>query len=466
VTSKKLNSQEQLTVARYLERYAEPLVHALDTDSLEIDSLDADLFHIFDTVIVIPIYDEAEQQIQQFLDFQKHSKTPQSTLMIWVFNAPESSIGSSSLQRTQTVFKSLLLQTQANKLVEGLYLSDAQESLQILFVDRCHDHLIPDKQGVGLARKLGMDLALNFVYQQYLKTQNWCHWIYSTDADVSLPEGYALLPAKENTTACIYPFKHIPEIGFERAMTEYEFSLHYYVESLNKAGSPYAFHTIGSLIVVSSVAYAQVRGIPKRAGAEDFYLLNKLAKLGKIESLCSPVIQVSGRPSHRVPFGTGPALVKIASQYQNDEGFRIYHPRIFTLLKCVLNSVSAIEQSNAEEDILLSHLTAKLSEPLEEKVVAEILLDLGWNKQASHLQKLKTAEAIQQAFHVWFDAFITLRFIHELRDRLYPNIALTELPGLLSKTESKSEILAKALDDEAMRGTDVDYAAWFKTLGI
>jgi hypothetical protein len=460
----KLNRQDQLTVVRYLERYAEPVIHAFDTGMFETDSLDADLFHIFDTVIVIPIYDEAEEQLQHFLDFQKHSETPRSTLMVWVFNAPESSIGSSSLQRTQTVFKSLVLKTNANKLVEGLYLSNTQASLQILFVDRCHEHLISDKQGVGLARKLGMDLALNLVYQQYVKTQKWCHWLYSTDADVSLPEGYALLPAKENTTACIYPFKHSPELGFERAITEYEFSLHYYVESLKKAGSPYAFHTIGSLIVVSSVAYAQVRGIPKRAGAEDFYLLNKLAKLGKIESLRSPIIQVSGRPSHRVPFGTGPALVKINSQYQNSEAFRIYHPRIFTLLMYVLNSVSAIEQSNAEENILLSHLTAKLPKPLEEKVVAEILLDLGWNKQAAHLQKLKTAEAIRQAFHVWFDAFITLRFIHELRDRLYPNIALTELPKFISKYTS--EISTEALNGEALRGTDFDYTAWLKTLGI
>ena len=445
----KLKPQDELTVTRYLERYAEPVAH--DIDKLDCEPLDA-----FDIVIVIPIYDETEEQLQHFLDFQKYSLHPQSTLMIWVFNAPESTQNSASLERTQNLFKYLLLLTQASRLTDNIYLSNQEQRLQILFVDRCHDHLIPDKQGVGLARKLGMDLALKLVYQQYLKTHSWCHWIYSTDADVSLPEGYGLVPAKENTTACIYPFKHSPEPGFERAMNEYEFSLHYYVESLKKAGSPYAFHTIGSLIVVSSVAYAQVRGIPKRAGAEDFYLLNKLAKLGKVECLSSPQIQVSGRPSHRVPFGTGPALVKINSQYENDENFRVYHPRIFILLTFVLSSVSEIEHCSAEEPILLSRLTVKLADSIEEKVVAEILLDLGWNKQAAHLQKLKTAETIQQAFHVWFDAFITLRFIHELRDRLYPNIVLTELPKLL----------AEVLDDEAMRGTDFDYTAWFKTLGI
>tara|TARA_R110002074_G_scaffold191149_11_gene357190 strand:- start:904 stop:2244 length:1341 start_codon:yes stop_codon:yes gene_type:complete len=446
VSAKQLNSQEELTVARYLERYAETLIHDVEYQ----------IIGSFDSVVVIPIYDEPEEQIQHFLDFHVHSKYSKITLMIWVFNAPESSIASPGLLRTQQVFKSMLEQTQANKISEGLYFSAQQKNLKILFVDRCHDHLIPDKQGVGLARKLGLDLALYFCYHQYLTTKYWCYWLYSTDADVKLPSGYGLLPPKENTTACIYPFKHLPELGFEKAMADYEFSLHYYVDSLKRAGSPYAFHTIGSLIVVSSLAYAQVRGMPKRAGAEDFYFLNKLAKLGRIDSLSSPVIQVSGRPSHRVPFGTGPALVKLNSQYEKNACFHLYHPRIFTLLSSVLSSVSEIEHSNAQDDILLSRLAVKLFDSLEKKVVSEILLDLGWQKQAAHLQHLKTAEAIQKAFHVWFDAFITLRFIHELRDRLYPNIVLTDLP----------EHLAESLNDEVMRGTDFDYTAWFKTLGI
>tara|TARA_R110001599_G_C12201600_1_gene655764 strand:+ start:93 stop:1433 length:1341 start_codon:yes stop_codon:yes gene_type:complete len=446
VTSDLLSSHDETNLARYLERYAEPLVHRLDLLN----------FGVFDTVIVIPIYDETEEQVRQLLNFRNDIQSQQSILMIWVFNAPESTLNTPSLERTQAVFKRMVIETQANKLVEKLYLSDAQASLNILFVDRCHDQLIPDKQGVGLARKLGMDIALKLIYQQYQATQTWCAWIYSTDADVSLPEDYGLLPPKEGTTACIYPFKHIPQFGFERAMAEYEFSLHYYVESLKKAGSPYAFHTIGSLIVVSSLAYAKVRGMPKRAGAEDFYLLNKLAKLGKIESLNKPLIQVSGRPSHRVPFGTGPALVKINSQYQKKKDFSVYHPRIFIILEMVLSSVAEIEHSSAEEDILLSQLTVKLSDSLEKKFVLDILLGLGWSKQAAHIRNLKTADAIQKAFHVWFDAFITLRFIHELRDSLYPNIDLIELPTLLAEMTS----------DEAMRGTEFDYIAWFKTLGI
>ncbi len=414
----KLSSQEQLSVTRYLERYAELLVQDIHFQDVG----------AFDSVIVMPVFDESIESIQRFLS----SHGAHITLMIWVFNAPESTLGSASGQRTQQAFHSVLEQIQAHKISNNVHLSMHHDNLKILIVDRCTEHLIPDKQGVGLARKLGLDLALSLSYQQYLATQNWCYWLYSTDADVKLPVTYGLLPPKENTSACIYPFKHIPEPGFERAMSEYEFSLHYYVESLKRAGSPYAFHTIGSLIVVSSVAYAQVRGIPKRSGAEDFYLLNKLAKLGTIESLTAPVIEISGRPSHRVPFGTGPALVKINAQYENHESFRVYHPRIFTLLTYVLSSVIEIEHSSAKGDVLLTRLSAKIADANELENVLQVLIDLGWQKQSVHLKHLKKAEAIHKAFHVWFDGFITLRFIHEMRDRLYPNILLTELPDYLA----------------------------------
>ncbi len=65
----------------------------------------------------------------------------------------------------------------------------------------------------------------------------------------------------------------------------YELSLRYYVAGMKFARSPYAFHTIGSSMAVSPVHYARVRGFPKREAGEDFYLLNKLAKLGSVLEL-------------------------------------------------------------------------------------------------------------------------------------------------------------------------------------
>ena len=72
----------------------------------------------------------------------------------------------------------------------------------------------------------------------------------------------------------------------------YELRLHHYVLGLEYAGSPYAYHTLGSCLAVKADAYAQVRGFPKRAGAEDFYLLNKLAKLGAMPRLQGRCIRI------------------------------------------------------------------------------------------------------------------------------------------------------------------------------
>lgn len=434
-----LTNQEILTIARYLERYSEPLVEQV--------SLLKKLS--FESVIVIPIYDEPIEHLVQFLDFNNG----QLSLMVWVFNAPDSAKESSSLVSTQESFTELVNVTRAQKVSDNLWFSEFNESLRILFIDYCHDELVPAKQGVGLARKLGLDVALKLVLDQYQTTQKLVQWIHSTDADVKLPQNYALIPAQEkDVSACVYPFLHTYEVGYQRAMQEYEFSLHYYVESLRFAGSPYAFHTIGSLIAVAPLAYAQVRGIPKRAGAEDFYLLNKLQKVGRVNSLYEPKISIAGRPSQRVPFGTGPALIKIQAQHENHQRFKVYHPRIFQVLKLVLKCVSQIEHRSAHEDVLFSALKVTLLDQNELEAVIEIFDGFSWAKQVKHLLQQKSAESAQQAFHTWFDAFLTLRFVHELRDRLYPNIELSDLPALLS--------------NEAKRGEDFDYIAWFDSLGI
>ena len=113
----------------------------------------------------------------------------------------------------------------------------------------------------------------------------------------------------------------------ERALA-YEATLRYYVLGLRHARSPHAFHTIGSTISVCPHAYAAVRGVPKRAAAEDFYLLQKLRTIGTIEHVRTEPIIVSPRTSHRVPFGTGPAVAAAAS-LDDPWMLRTYDPRAF-----------------------------------------------------------------------------------------------------------------------------------------
>ena len=84
-----------------------------------------------------------------------------------------------------------------------------------------------------------------------------------------------------------------------------------YVIGLSYAGSPYAFHAIGSTMSCTAEAYAAVRGMNRRTAAEDFHFLDKLAKLGRIGHIEKTTVFPSPRTSHRVPFGTGQRMLRV-----------------------------------------------------------------------------------------------------------------------------------------------------------
>lgn len=172
----------------------------------------------------------------------------------------------------------------------------------LLCVERTADTVpLPQKQGVGLARKILADIAVALVAQGKLATP----WLHMTDADAKLPEDYWQEPSDPRVAAYLHPFSHVPTAGFENAIAGYQAHLRSYALGLAAAGSPYAFHTVGSTISVHAAHYAGVRGVPRREAGEDFHFLNKLAKVGLIQQGSGNPLQLSGRPSERVPFGTG-----------------------------------------------------------------------------------------------------------------------------------------------------------------
>ncbi|KZY28769.1 MULTISPECIES: hypothetical protein [unclassified Oleiphilus] len=410
-------------VSKYLDTYAEPDIQALQR-SLE---------RPFDAVLVIPVYDEPITQLLKIID----KVSAHSAVLIFVFNAPdvdEPEVAAAQ-QRTREALESLVKQTQARQESE-LFRANISSTLTLYCMSYCHaERLLSPKQGVGLARKLGMDLGLKLVQQQYLSTGKLADWLHSSDADVSLPESYFNISVDDSSAAAaIYPFKHIAELGYETAMSLYDHSLRYYVDQLQQAGSPYAFHTIGSLIAVSPIAYALVRGFPKRSAGEDFYLLNKLAKVGRIHSLEAPTIEISGRPSHRVPFGTGPALLKISRMEKPDKVYTFYHPQCFKLLKKLLSIISNSGQSFSSAELLFEAIKDTMSD-VDSAAVIQALCNLKIEKQFKHLSQKRDSISFQRAFHIWFDAFVTLRFIHEVRDSHYPNVSFNELPELSSEID-------------------------------
>ncbi|THB70288.1 MAG: hypothetical protein D6B28_09630 [Gammaproteobacteria bacterium] len=397
-------------IEKYLQSYAEPVSRSV-----------LDLPVEFDNVVVIPAFDEPSIFLEQ-----KMLARGGDNLAIVVVNAPEKGGDQEALART------VLLLEYIKKNMRQLWY-DELSGLTLYRNDNCGYFLLsvdcvsvgrrlPEKEGVGLARKIGADIAVNLIFNGVIKS----HTINSTDADVQIPDGYfaAVGKTRSEYAGYTFPFTHSPEHGFDLAMQLYEFSLRYYVAGLEFAGSKYAFHTIGSCLAFSAESYAKVRGFPKRAAGEDFYLLNKLAKVGDIKELAKPVITVAGRGSGRVPFGTGPALTKIANMESPLKSYEFYNPMVFDCLREFLQRLPDFWQGG--ENALIG--PQNYGEYRKEIDLA--LRSIGFTKVLSRLRgHAKSKQQFLRACHDWFDAFKTLKFIHFLRGEFFPSVVIAELRG-------------------------------------
>lgn len=285
-------------------------------------------------------------------------------------------------------------------------------------IDRAQPgHFLPEGEGVGLARKLGADLAAALVWTGRLRSR----FLHCTDADVLLPPDYFEQAAPFESTdeskgggtsgpaALLYRFRHRPDRDPKtaRAILLYESYLRYYVLGLRHAGSPYAFQTIGSTFAIDAAAYAQVRGFPKRLAAEDFYLLNKVAKVGQIQGLRGGTITIEGRESDRVPFGTGRAVREILSRGMTEAPYCLPDPCGFDVLRSALEALDAVASGG--------------NPPPMDAYLAEALTSLGAFDLFAKL-KAETLDTTQRRrrVHDWFDAFRTLKLLHWVRDHGHP----------------------------------------------
>ena len=116
---------------------------------------------------------------------------------------------------------------------------------------------------------------------------------------------------------------------------------------------------------INAEHYAQSAGFPKLAAGEDFYLLNKLAKIGKIIPLkiINQPIYIQARISNRTPFGTGPALDKIidnSNNSQNQDILKKYEPlktMAIDALKIIIQIFNSPPENKKIKQILDNHIT-------------------------------------------------------------------------------------------------------------
>jgi hypothetical protein len=249
--------------------------------------------------------------------------------------------------------------------------------------------------------------------------------VFGTDADAALPPTHFDLPELEerlDVAAVALPFWHepSPDLDVTRATALYELSLRYYVLGLAWAGSPYAFHVLGSATALSLPAYARVRGYPKRDAAEDFYLLNKIAKVGAVVRAPGPGVRIRSRQSDRTPFGTGRG---VANALRNGIP-SFYSPHVFRSLADFLRMLGAFcaEGNTRSFEPALSVLESG------ERAAFSAFLSHGDVQTALRAasEQAKTPEARWRRVHSFFDAFRTLKLIHLLRDKVAPNVPWQE----------------------------------------
>lgn len=304
----------------------------------------------------------------------------------------------------------------------------------VILIDRCSEGLeFGSKDGVGLARKIGCDLASVLFSRNFIRES----WIFNSDADAILAIDYFVMEKQSNQklAALLYPFKHHANSELsspqKQALTLYDRYLHYYVEGLKSAGSPYAFATLGSTIAVTAYAYVAVRGFPKRLAGEDFYFLNKIAKTAELKQKKTLPILLQGRLSNRVPFGTGPAIQDIAELLQRGDEYKVYHPKSFAILKFWIDSCAPYFSGKFDSWSKSAALLESQEFSYEDRQlcvkVCTRWIDLlgGFIFFENLVSRYRSTSKPIKHFHIWFDAFKTMKFIHFIRDHFLPPIDFT-----------------------------------------
>lgn len=398
-----INSLPQ-EVSRYLNKYS--------LTGWELESGDSYKTHM---AVVIPAIGEYEN-IRSLLQSMVLNKRDcfNSTLVIFVINNTSSSLEEiktdnySSVKLLRNIIKK---EPSGDALVNDVISS----GLRLALVDASSEGKeLPIKDGgVGLARKIGMDLALKiFSYNSPGKNILVC-----LDADCTIDTNYFTSIHNEfngrNLDAAVVNYSHtLTGISdqHDRAIICYEIFLRYYVLGLKIACSPYAFHTIGSTMACDHKSYMKIEGMNKRKAAEDFYFMEKLAKNTRIESILSTTVYPSARGSWRVPFGTGQRVNRFLSGMQDE--YRLYSPQGFYVLKAWLKvfNDSLVHDSN----YYLSH-AQQIHPALAEFLVLQGF-EADWNRI---LVNSKIDTQINRQKMVWFDGFRTLKLIHYLRDNAF-----------------------------------------------
>ncbi|HRH34773.1 MAG TPA: glycosyltransferase family A protein [Catalimonadaceae bacterium] len=308
--------------------------------------------------------------------------------------------------------------------------------------------------GVGLARKIGMDAVIISN-----RDDGFNPWLVCLDADCQVSKQYFTAIENKlvhsNAQVAVFGISHsLSQIENEKlksGILQYELFLEYYRLGLKLAGFPFFYHTIGSSMATTAMAYAKSGGMNQRKAGEDFYFLHKLFPNYVFKEISEPLVFPSARISERVPFGTGRFQMKWV-----ESGFSkwpTYAPEIFELMRVFIReSISYLTDDKKEgpgfNEFLSSHEKA-----------------LGWLEVSLATDKIKISKKAspifnnrKRAFFQFFDGFMALKFVHYFQpyfSQIEVEIAieslLPECSNILSITE-KVAFVRKYLSTEPSSG--------------
>ena len=224
-----------------------------------------------------------------------------------------------------------------NDNIQLINLLNTTHEINITIIDKCTkgNGWTGKKKGVGMARKL--------LFDRIIADHDSNNIIVSMDADTTFGSNYLhSIIEKFNTTPCLsamaVPYYHplSDNDNCNRAILRYELYMRYYILQLLRIESPYAFTALGSAMAFTPQAYRSAGGITPLEGGEDFYLMQKFCKTGNISVYNTETVYPSSRTSHRVPFGTGPAVNKGIEE--QEKSYPFYPSTLFDNIKETFDS--------------------------------------------------------------------------------------------------------------------------------
>ncbi|WP_106829546.1 glycosyltransferase [Parabacteroides pacaensis] len=385
--------------------------------------------------VVIPCYNEPDL-LACLRCLAKAEKPACDVEVLVVVNAPVDASPEAIAQNKKTLEEVSALAKEVNN-----------EHFRIWFLDKILDS--GKYAGVGLARRIGMD---EMVYR-FASIGNEKGLIISLDADCRVDANYFTALEKELYTnkkaiAATMDFEHpLPDAGVEpvlrNAMIQYELYLRYYKHSLKYTGFPYAYYTIGSDFAVKADTYCRAGGMGKYQGGEDFYFLQKVFPLGKIVEIHTTKVYPAARLSDRVPFGTGPSLIKLVGE---DRNIKMTYPwKAFQWLCVFIEEREKWFKLPAEEITRMWRKTGRESGDGFETLPVSFLSFLKENRFAEVIEELgnncASVEIFSRRFFDCFNALRVLQLLNALQE-IYPLQPVSQETAYLLKEVYGVEVSA------------------------